>query len=86
VAGGDNCVKATAFESKGSFTQKRGKITRVGVDHHPPPFPFNDEVLNEKRYASTPHLFLENMLCEGTSLSSAWVSGNSKYTRLLLFI
>jgi hypothetical protein len=69
VAGGDNCVKATAFESKGSFTQKRGKATRACVDHPPPPA-FNDEVINEKHYYSTPHLFLEDMSCEGTSLSS----------------
>jgi hypothetical protein len=50
VAGGDYCLKATAFESKGAFTQKRGKATRAGVY----PLPNNDEVMNEKRHASIP--------------------------------
>ena len=48
MAGGDNCVKAIAFESKGSFTRKRGTATRADVEH-PPPSPFNDEVMNEER-------------------------------------
>jgi hypothetical protein len=65
VAGGDNCVETIALESK-ALSRRRG----AGVAPPPPALPFNDEVMNEKRYASTPHLFLEDMLCEWTSLSS----------------